>query len=168
VKPVEELTIKELKNEIAERLGWKLENRHYPTEIGGRTVNLRPSSWIVTRPDGSEVELFVQDRFSQYAFEALLRDWSEDVNAALEVCQQIAYGHHWLFSLIWSMNGDKDGRWLACFENRVDEYTYENLYHGSASDPALACARSALLALRGPDPNAYRVLNEDLTEIDEF
>lgn len=171
MKRVEELSKEELCREIAEQL------RIVP-EIGSEPDKEGFAFYDFIRNGEECIEysyvyaLDVEDAWSEAwqpdpeCGNTALPNWARDTNKTLKLCYQIAYDHHWLFSLIWSMNGDKDGRWLACFENRVDEHTYETLYHGSASDPALACARSALLALRGPD--AYRVLNEDLTEIDEF
>lgn len=121
-----ELTEDDLRREIAERIGWRMEPIG---EFEGK------EHFALLRPDGTRhvyngCEVLVTD--SAHAFPAL-PNWPEDSGAALELCMEIADRIVQELSI-----GVEAGRYYAMYDNIVvnDQQTL-----------ALALSRLALLAL---------------------
>ena len=138
--PIDEMTHDELRREIAERLGWR---------------DLDITTWWEESYESDPYEAEILTGTSPLGnTKVRVPNWPEDANAALELCRQIALDTQWVFSLTWVWNEPKPYGWSVFFEHRTDELAYLHLHYGHAATPALACARSALAALRDTEASS--------------
>ena len=133
-----------LRRELAERLGWHLEHRHYPETLLGMDVEIRPPNWIGIRPDGSEFTVQANDKYAEAVFYEAVPDWTDDESgAALALCLEIADRHNWRVVLFPDSRANLyDAEFTMLFRNTPKHQII------GADTPALALARLALSALR--------------------
>lgn len=143
----------ELRRTIAEARGWRVEYETEPIRVfGERDVRVidevQLEVWIA--PDGKRYKIGTALTASRmYPFP----NWPNDLNAALELCLEIAQRRGWGIYIL--PRDDDEGamadfmRWRWEQDGRWEVMRYESEYDADEDTAALALSRLALAALTG-------------------